>query len=238
MDIRGFSDVSTITSVLASKLQWATVHCSNLMDLTSNTTEPLTSSTLSYLSTPPYGEYFSQSASAKHTRAWPNIAEDPEAILQPEIPTHWKWLVKPEAGNALQGRLIGGCWDTLFHLFDTEYLDLDNLSRQYPEGLILFLENVEMSPANLARTILNMKFRGVFSNINGLLLGRSTVVDSDNKDDLTYYEVLERHLVDLGIPVMIDLDIGHVPPNLTLINGALVTVELDDGGSIHQQLIA
>ncbi|MGF1717587.1 LD-carboxypeptidase [Photobacterium chitinilyticum] len=34
--ILGFSDVSTITAVLSSKLGWATAHCSNLMDLTSN----------------------------------------------------------------------------------------------------------------------------------------------------------------------------------------------------------
>lgn len=235
--VLGFSDVSTITAVLSSKLGWASAHCSNLMDLTSNATESLTAGTLACLSTP-YGEHFSQSASAKHTRSWPNIAEDPEAVLQPEIPTQWKWLVKPEKGNTIEGRLIGGCWDTLFHLFATDYLDLDSLSRQYPEGLVLFLENVEMSPVDLARTILNMKFRGVFSCINGLLLGRCAVVDSDNEDDLTYYEVLERHLADLRIPVMIDLDIGHVPPNLTLINGALATVELHDGGRIHQQLIA
>jgi len=53
---------------------------------------------------------------------------------------------------------------------------------------------------------------------------------------LSYYEVLERYLMDIGIPVMIDLDIGHVPPNLTLINGAIAKVELNDIGVLHQYL--
>jgi muramoyltetrapeptide carboxypeptidase LdcA involved in peptidoglycan recycling len=36
---------------------------------------------------------------------------------------------------------------------------------------------------------------------------------------------------------MYDLDIGHQPPNLTLINGALAKIELDHVGTISQQLL-
>ena len=38
--ILGFSDISTIAAVFASKLRWATAHCSNLMDLTSEANDP------------------------------------------------------------------------------------------------------------------------------------------------------------------------------------------------------
>ncbi|WP_306801357.1 hypothetical protein [Endozoicomonas sp. ONNA1] len=42
----------------------------------------------------------------------------------------------------------------------------------------------------------------------------------------------------LEIPIIYDVDIGHLPPNLTLINGALADVSLiDDRGKIHQRLI-
>jgi muramoyltetrapeptide carboxypeptidase LdcA involved in peptidoglycan recycling len=133
----------------------------------------------------------------------------------------------------MKGRLIGGCWDTLSHLFGTEYLDLKVMSERHPEGLILYLENAEMPPTEVARTILSMKYRGVFECINGLLIGRSTAADESDPNRLSYDECLRQYLGDLSIPVMIDLDIGHKPPNLTLINGAIASVSLSEKSEEH-----
>ncbi|PKF76558.1 LD-carboxypeptidase [Vibrio sp. vnigr-6D03] len=236
--ILGFSDISTITSVVTSRLGWATVHCSNLMDLTQNATDPLVSTTLSHLSQNE-GESFTQFASEKHTKTWPPITENPQAILECNINTKWKWLVKPESDYCIEGRLLGGCWDTLHHLFNTEYLDLNAFAKEASKGILLYLENAEMPPVELARAILNMKFRQVFSSVNGILIGRNCAKDASNQDELSYLEVLERHLGNLGIPVIYDMDIGHVPPNLTLINGAVAKVTLDEhgAGAIEQTLI-
>jgi len=233
--ILGFSDVSTIAAVFASKLRWATAHCSNLMDLTCEANDPLTANTLTHLSTSTGGN-FSQTASKLYASSWPDIVTEPTSGIMPDTPTNWKWLVKPESGSSIEGRLIGGCWDTLSHLFETEYLDLKGLSQSYSEGIVLYLENSEMSPTELTRTILNMKFRGVFSCISGLLLGRSAATKPKSEQCLSYDEVLEKNLMDIGIPVMIDLDIGHVLPNLTLINGAIAKIELNGTGALHQYL--
>jgi len=233
----GFSDVSTITAVLATKLNWATAHSANLMDITNAAADPLTSNVLKYLSTDLSGE-FTQASSPQYTHKWPAIDKEPTAILVPDTNTNWRWLVEPKEGHSIEGQLIGGCWDTLAHLFGTDYLDINKFSGQFSEGVLLYLENVDMAPTDLVRTILSMKFKGVFDQIQGLMLGRTSRVDSDNSDDLTYYEVLDRHLTNLGIPVIIDMDIGHVPPNLTLINGAMATVTLEgETGSICQKLI-
>ena len=34
---------------------------------------------------------------------------------------------------------------------------------------------------------------------------------------------------DLDLPVVLDLDIGHLPPQLTLVNGALATIHVEGG---------
>ncbi|BDU39825.1 S66 family peptidase [Vibrio nigripulchritudo] len=235
--VMGFSDISTLTAVLTNQLGWATAHSPNLMDLTDNATERLTAQTFQHFNTERGGD-FEQVSSLAHTRSWPPISENPQAVLNPDTPTQWKWLTEPTHSNTMEGRLIGGCWDTLIHLFSTKYLDLQSMKSQSDKGVLLYLENAEMSPMDLTRAILSMKFKGVFECIDGLLLGRNAVVDSDADSALTYEEVLKRHLSQLGIPVMYDLDIGHVPPNLTLINGTVASVSLEDGvGKIIQKLV-
>lgn len=234
--ILGFSDISTVAAVFASKLRWATGHCSNLMDLVPQAADALTSNTLHHLATP-IGESFSQYALNKYASQWPNIAKFPAEGITPDTPSSWKWLTKPEVGSVIEGRLIGGCWDTLLHLFNTEYLDLAALSQDYPEGVVLYLENAEMSPTDVARTLLSMKFKGVFKHINGLLLGRSAVPEPTDEEALTYYEAIQNGLANTGIPVIYDMDIGHLPPNLTLINGALTKVTLEANGVIEQFLV-
>lgn len=224
----GFSDISTLMVVISSKLNWATAHSPNLMNLVANETETLTANFLTNMATK-LGASFTQYASQKHTDKWPDSRINPAAVLEPYLKTNWRWLVPPQNGSCLEGRLIGGCWDTLIHLFDTPYLDLKRYAKECDEGVILYLENVEMSPADLVRSILSMKFKGVFTHLKAVLLGRSAYSDTQDKDDLTYHEVIKRHLSDLGIPVLIDMDIGHVPPNLTLINGALARISCEEG---------
>jgi muramoyltetrapeptide carboxypeptidase LdcA involved in peptidoglycan recycling len=55
--ILGFSDVSTISASFACKLGWATGHCSNLMALSPNAVDPLTSGTLQHFATPSGGSF-------------------------------------------------------------------------------------------------------------------------------------------------------------------------------------
>ncbi|KGY09873.1 S66 peptidase family protein [Vibrio sinaloensis] len=234
--ILGFSDISTVAAVFTSRLRWATGHCSNLMDLVPKATDALTSNTLNHLATP-QGESFSQNALGMYAGQWPDIVNYPANGIAPDTPLNWKWLIKPEFGSAIEGRLIGGCWDTLLHLFDTEYLGLEALSRDYPEGVVLYLENAEMSPTDVARTLLSMQFKGVFQYINGLLLGRSAVPEPTDEEALTYYEVIQKGLANTDIPVIYDMDIGHLPPNLTLVNGALAHVSLDEVGVIKQSMV-
>ena len=233
----GFSDVSTITAVMHDRLNWATVHSSNLMDLIDTAEDHLTSHTLDILAQES-GSTVIQTASESHTFNWPKIDKDPLAFIKGEIKTEWKWLNPPKNEPCIKGRLIGGCWDTLFHIFNTEYLDLQKLKERSPERkLLLFLENVEQSPSDLVRSILNMEFRGVFNVIDGLILGRNFRKDSGDPQELTYLDVLNRHLKGKSFPIIYDVDIGHAPPNLTLINGATAEIGIENGRGYLKQIL-
>jgi muramoyltetrapeptide carboxypeptidase LdcA involved in peptidoglycan recycling len=106
------------------------------------------------------------------------------------------------------------------------------------DGVILFLENCELSPCAVARALWNMRFAGWFDGLKGILLGRSSGKDATLPSDLSYREAVESVLGSLEIPVILDADIGHQPPQMVLINGALAEVRCKAGkGSILQRLV-
>ena len=53
--------------------------------------------------------------------------------------------------------------------------------------------------------------------------------------DLTYRDMIQKALPDL--PLVLEADVGHVPPRMTMINGALATLEAKDGkGTLTMRL--
>jgi muramoyltetrapeptide carboxypeptidase len=67
------------------------------------------------------------------------------------------------------------------------------------------------------------------------MIGRTHAPDSPG---FTQRHAVVSALGDLGIPIVLDVHCGHVPPSLSLINGAVASVTIgDDRVSIIQQLI-
>lgn len=68
-----------------------------------------------------------------------------------------------------------------------------------------------------------------------MLIGRTGAPDSSG---FTQLDALESALAGLAVPMVYDVDLGHVPPQLALVNGALATVELDGRtGTLVRQLV-
>jgi muramoyltetrapeptide carboxypeptidase len=78
-----------------------------------------------------------------------------------------------------------------------------------------------------------MKLAGWFDNCSGIMFGRSstnTPVKEYTVEDL-YKELSEE----LQIPIIYDIDCGHVPPQITFINGAFAEIETNNGqGTVLQ----
>jgi muramoyltetrapeptide carboxypeptidase LdcA involved in peptidoglycan recycling len=57
--------------------------------------------------------------------------------------------------------------------------------------------------------------------------------------DFTLIDALESGLGRLGVPVIYDADVGHIPPQIQIINGAYGTVDYDDcKAKIRQEMRA
>jgi len=223
----GFSDVSTIAVALTAKLGWASVHSANLMQLHPDEVDPLTTALFTHLQSPK-GHSFTQYASAQYQLTGRSFVDDPHSILTTTETTHWQVLGDSDFA-LFSGRLIGGCLDTLSHFVGSEYFDLTAFIQLYDEdGVIFYFENAEMLPTTLLRCLLGMKYKGLFSQLNGILIGRNAVLDNQDKC-ITGMDAFDQALGDLGIPIIFNVDIGHLPPNLTLINGALAQVSLSQG---------
>ena len=72
--------------------------------------------------------------------------------------------------------------------------------------------------------LFKMKDMGYFEHAKGFVFGR--VVFPGSFTGLSYIEAAQKILGDA--PMIFEADIGHVPPKMTLINGALATVECYD----------
>jgi muramoyltetrapeptide carboxypeptidase len=72
-----------------------------------------------------------------------------------------------------------------------------------------------------------MRLAGWFQDVDGIIFGRSPAPDPIDPEKMKYLEAVSLVLGDLKIPVLLDADIGHVPPQMTLINGALAEVKFD-----------
>ena len=68
-----------------------------------------------------------------------------------------------------------------------------------------------------------MREAGWFKNANGILIGRTRAKES--MKDFSYEDVLHSAFDVLSIPVIYDIDVGHVELQWTMINGAFANFE-------------
>jgi muramoyltetrapeptide carboxypeptidase LdcA involved in peptidoglycan recycling len=95
----------------------------------------------------------------------------------------------------------------------------------YPCVLIWYFDIFAMSSENVYRTLLQMKAAGYFKYTNGILFGR--VLFDSNFTEMTYEDAYNMAIGDL--PYLMDVDIGHSSPSMTMINGAIIEVESSKG---------
>ncbi len=239
--LSGYSDVSTLHFALTLKTGIATLHGSNLMDLAPSQTDPLTTGLMKAFTLSPRDRWV-QHSSEKHQKKWVDFVTQPSAPLNLTEPTHWRSL-HGSSDAQFQGRIIGGCVDTIARLVGTPYGDLPRFRDSFGEGMVFYFENCELPPCELARTLWNLRLAGWFDKLNGILIGRSNGPNPNPNpnptapESMSYEEVLHSVLGDLPCPIIIDADIGHRPPQFNIINGSLAEVHLENGkGTLIQTL--
>ncbi|MBB2921186.1 S66 peptidase family protein [Cellulomonas cellasea] len=231
----GFSDTATLLTAMTLRTGVATVHGPNLMDVPYATPAPL----LSWLDVveAPTGTPLHQGPSALHVGGgWDDFAAAPTVDRYTlDTPTAWVRLDGGADDVVARGRLVGGCLETVTHLVGSPYGDVPAFVREHaPEGVVVYVEASEDNAFGAARRLHGLRLAGWFDDASAVLVGRTNAPDSPG---FTQHDAVRDALGDLGVPVVADVDCGHVPPQMTLVNGALATLTWrGDERSLVQEL--
>lgn len=132
------------------------------------------------------------------------------------------------------GKILGGCVDTIFDIFDGErYANSPELCSRYElfpskkdwEGKILLLETSEekMLPDKLKKVLLKLKETGIFEVVHGVLVGKPM--------DEAYYEEYKEILIETidnpTLPIVYNVNIGHALPRCIIPFGVEATVDVE-----------
>ena len=132
------------------------------------------------------------------------------------------------------GKILGGCVDTIFDIFDGErYANSPELCSRYElfpskkdwEGKILLLETSEekMLPDKLKKVLLKLKETGIFEVVHGVLVGKPM--------DEAYYEEYKEILIETidnpTLPIVYNVNIGHALQRCIIPFGVEATVDVE-----------
>ncbi|MBA1393192.1 hypothetical protein EQ500_04805 [Lactobacillus sp. XV13L] len=156
---------------------------------------------------------------------------------------HWERLgaVTPDTGyqvlrgrGQIQGRLWGGCIDTLYDdLTTTRYADEAEIIRRYhlilsqeeARAAVLFIESSEECPppALYRKMLAKLDKAGILAAVRGIIVGKP-----QNKK---YYEEYQQELLkatqEYGTPIPYSLNFGHAYPHAALPYGIQVQLDFD-----------
>ena len=218
----GFSDSSTWMVPLTLRSGLATLHGDNLADTPYAVPDGLTHWLDLAAATGPVTQRDSGLVAD-----WWAFGEDPHA-------TEWKrvgsgtWEVLGGGPVDVRGRLIGGCIETMTAIAGTPYGDVAAFGREHGP-LLAYVEAAEGSAFDICRALHHLRLAGWFDHAVGVLVGRTRAPDSDG---FTQRDAVADALGMLDVPIILDLEIGHVPPHLPLVNGATARVVVD--GDVHE----
>lgn len=156
--------------------------------------------------------------------ATPTIV-NPPADPDPLVPNPWP--IRTFRPGKARGRLLGGNLSVLTALVGTPYLPSF-------KDAILFLEDTNEAEYRIDRMLTQLGQGGILGQVAGVVFGQCT----NCRNPVPTYtgfnidQVLEQHLVQLGVPAFQGAQIGHISAQVSLPVGA--QVEIDAGaGSIR-----
>lgn len=135
------------------------------------------------------------------------------------------------------GRLLGGCMDCLVNLLGTRFDHTKEFIEKYKDdGIIWFLEACDLNVFSIRRAMWQMEQAGWFEHVKGFLIGRPMCYGQEMMGLDAYSAVLEV-AGRKGVPVIMDLDIGHLPPMMPIVVGSIAEVEVSGNDFIMKYVL-
>ena len=234
--LAGYSDITGISFILTTMLEIPTLYTQTIKDFSMLPLHKSLEDALKIM----MGEYPIQNSFDKCEKkvdmnAFIEELEnfDEEKEINPnegyclEEDVVWKNLYGEEK-ITISGRAIGGCLDLIKNVTATKYEKINEYIEKYKEdGIVWFFDIFESSTPELVRTLWQMKNAGFLNYTKGILVGRALFLREEY--DINLEEALKQGLNGLNIPVIFDMDIGHVSPQMPIINGGRIEV-VSSGG--------
>lgn len=155
--------------------------------------------------------------------------EYPYSPYNLEFENEWKNLHGEDRVD-ITGRIIGGCLDVLVGICGTKYDHTVEFVEKYKDdGIIWYLEACDLNPFGAMRALWQLREAGWFKYTKGFIIGRP-----NNPSDVMEYshmKAVEEILGVLGVPVIMDFDVGHVAPTVPILNGSIAHVVNGNGES-------
>lgn len=140
------------------------------------------------------------------------------------------------SGLNISGRLLGGCVDILsLHVGTRNDKVAEFLEKYKDDGFIWFLECCDLDPLSMRRAFWQMREAGWFKYVKGFMIGRPLHFGEEALG-VNQYNAVTDILGGLGAPIIMDLDIGHVPPMMPMVSGSLAEVKAS-GNKINVKYI-
>ncbi len=229
--VQGFSDNTGLVFTLTTNLDMATTYGYNFGTFGMEKWHSSLQDNIGLLE----GRDIIQQSSQYHQNGYyPRVTGLEEFVLTQE--TRWvnawpkhRW---DREELVMNGRALGGCLDVCLCLAGTRYDKVQEFSRRYREDKILwFLESYDLNTEALIRGLWQLREAGWFEHGAGFVFGRPCMYETHT--DTSYEEAVLSVLGELDLPIILDADIGHKPPQFAMMNGAIACVRSHDGmGSI------
>ncbi|PRB69311.1 S66 peptidase family protein [Arthrobacter sp. MYb213] len=213
----GYSDISTLLVPLTLLSGMATLHGGNLMDTPYEVPDGLMS--WIEVASLPVGTKFRQfSPGIFRLNDWDDWENNPQATKHLwNGRGGWERFDMAVGPVDVRGRLIGGCIETLVNLAGTAFLDSSRMLNSVEESSIVYVEASGVEATTICRQLHGMRLAGFFNDAQAILVGRT---GAPNSSSLTQREAVLDALGMLGIPIIGNVECGHVPPQLPIVNGA------------------
>ncbi len=127
------------------------------------------------------------------------------------------------------GQVIGGNLAVMTSMRGTRY-DFDYRDK------ILFIEEIGEPAYKIERMLYQLKLSGVFTQINGLIVGQMTDCADDEKMGATLWEVIRSVCSEVNGPICFNFPVGHEDDNYALVEGVRYRLAVNEAGARLEQL--
>lgn len=228
----GYSDGCSVLLPLLTRLGWAAIHGTNLMDTAYRQPAGLLHWTELASGEGPFAQ---TSPGRVRVGEWDDWETDP-AVEELTLPDPGAWEVVGGGGIDVEGRLVGGCVEIVSVLAPTPFGDVPGWARtEAAEGTIVMLEVAESDPFTVGRALHSLRLAGWFEEAEAVLVGRTPAPDHLR---MSQREAVLDALGGLDVPLVLGADIGHTQPCMPLVAGAPTHVVVGGGSATVTQELA